>query len=360
MLRTLTFITAFLILHPLEVPAAECEKVRAAIDIGSGTTKMVVARMNVCDNVLLQVLAPGPAEKLERIVKFKKNTLTTQDGRQVFSDEVIERGMQALSELKEEAVRYGAEEFSAVATSSFRKVNSEQALSVVARIRAELGIPARIISQEEEARIGFFGAFMSARVLLEDLVVWDIGGGSMQISRWISEEGRIETHMGNFASEEMHRYIIEELQHRDYTRVNTPNPMGTDVLLAAVGRAAEVASESLPDSFAQAIRSNPASRVVGIGGVHFYSNCEVMTRLTGDGCRFGREELLHQISTNSHLTDSQLVGNGLSASIDYAPYRISNGALTGGFMQAIGLDSVRCLKVDMSDGILIDPTYWNH
>ncbi len=360
MLKIRTFIVGFLFLSLPNASAEECVKVRAGIDIGSGTTKMVVARMNVCTNALLEVLAPAPGEKLERTVKFKRNTITAQDGRKVLSDGIIEQGIQALTELKEEAVSYGAEAFSAVATSAFRKVDREQALSVIGRIRTELGIPARIISQDEEARIGFFGASVKAGIPLKNLVVWDIGGGSIQISRWIDAEGKMESYKGNFANEEMHRYIIEKLQHRDYAQVHTPNPMGTDDLFRAIERAAQIATVSIAESFVQAIKSDPATQVIGIGGVHFYSNCEVMNRFSGDGCRFGRDELLDQISSNAHLTDEQLVEMGLSASIDYAPYRISGGALTVGFMQAIGLESVRSLRVDMSDGILIDAAYWNN
>ena len=131
MLKILTFIVGFLFLSLPNASAEECVKVRAGIDIGSGTTKMVVARMNVCTNALLEVLAPAPGEKLERTVKFKRNTITAHDGRKVLSDGIIEQGIQALTELKEEAVSYGAEAFSAVATSAFRKVDREQALSVI-------------------------------------------------------------------------------------------------------------------------------------------------------------------------------------------------------------------------------------
>ncbi len=359
-MRILTFIVAFLIVSLSNVSAQNCVKVRAGIDIGSGTTKMVVARTNACTNVVLRVLAPAAGAKLERTVKFKKNTITAQDGRKVFSVEIIEQSIQALTELKEEAIRHGAEEFSAVATSAFRNVDREHAISVAGRIRSALGIPVRIISQDEEARIGFFGASVRAGVPLKNLLVWDIGGGSMQLSRWVDKEGKIESYKSTFANEEMHRYIIEELQNGDYARVNTPNPIGTNDLYRTIRRAAQVASESIPESIVQAIRSNPAIQAIGIGGVHFYSNCEVMKRFASDGCRYGREELRDQISANSHLTDAELVQNGLSASIDYAPYRISGGALTVGFMQVIGLEFVRSLKVDMSDGILIDAAYWKN
>ena len=41
-----------------------CEEIRAGIDIGSGTTKMVVARVDACTQSILETLAPAPGGRL--------------------------------------------------------------------------------------------------------------------------------------------------------------------------------------------------------------------------------------------------------------------------------------------------------
>jgi hypothetical protein len=90
--------------------------------------------------------------------------------------------------------------------------------------------------------------------------------------------------------------------------------------------------------------------------VHFYSNCDVTRRLPG--CEIAREKLQAEILAHADLTDEQLVAAGRSSSIEYAPKRITAGALTVGFMKALGFERVRSLKVDLADGILVDPDYW--
>ena len=42
-----------------------CLETRAAIDVGSTTTKMVVAKVDKCEKKLIAILAPEPGEKIE-------------------------------------------------------------------------------------------------------------------------------------------------------------------------------------------------------------------------------------------------------------------------------------------------------
>ena len=96
--------------------------------------------------------------------------------------------------------------------------------------------------------------------------------------------------------------------------------------------------------------------VIGIGGVHFYSNCEVTKQ--PPGCEITREKLQADILAHADLNDEQLVAAGRASSVAYASKRITAGALTVGFMKAFAFQRVRSLKVDMADGILIDSDYW--
>jgi len=55
-----------------------------------------------------------------------------------------------------------------------------------------------------------------------------------------------------------------------------------------------------------------------------------------------------------------LVATGRASSLKYASKRITAGTLTVGFMKAFGFERVRSLKINMADGILIDPGYWRN
>jgi len=356
---------SFALVWFMTTDAVACEQVRAALDIGSGTTKMVVARVNYCENRVLEVLAPASGTKLERMVEYSQHTVTTSDGKKVFTDEVVAQGLAAILELKAVALTHGAEAFSAVATSAFRSVDSAHSRAVLERVRHETGFQVVVIPHELEARIGFLAAAVKVGISREGLVVWDIGSGSIQISYWDREADSVAGYLGNFANEEMHRFIIEVLQSRNYRTTASPNPIlrpGTEVnrpndLSQAIQRAETAARANFPARLLERLRTL-GSEVVGIGGVHYFSNCEFMRRFSADGCAFTRKELLDQTYRYAHLTDRELVEAGLSATLEFAPFRVSGAALTMGFMNAFGIGTVRAVETHMGHGILIEPDFW--
>ena len=132
-----TCIFSFALASLLTSDAVACEQVRAAFDIGSGTTKMVVALVNYCEHRVVQVLAPTAGTKLERMVEYNKYTVEDSTGKKVFADAVIAQGLTAILELKAVAMNYRAQAFSAVATSAFRSVDSGHLQVILERIRRE-------------------------------------------------------------------------------------------------------------------------------------------------------------------------------------------------------------------------------
>ncbi|MCW3020140.1 MAG: Ppx/GppA family phosphatase [Solirubrobacterales bacterium] len=73
----------------------------------------------------------------------------------------------------------GAESVDAVATSAIR--DAQNAEEFLARARACLGLPIRVLSREQEARYGYLAAVNSTT--LRDGNVLDLGGGSLQLVR---------------------------------------------------------------------------------------------------------------------------------------------------------------------------------
>ncbi len=346
--------------------AAACEQVRAALDIGSTTTKMVVARIDYCEDRVVQVLAPAPGAKLEHKVEYAKGTVDAEDGRKVFKDDVILQGLAAIQDLEAVALEHGAEAFSAVATSAFRVVDRLHAQNVLERIRRQTGFRVDLISQEEEARLGFFAAALKVGLARERLVVWDIGGGSMQMSYWDQRASSVVSYLGTFANEAMHRFLIEVVQGQNYRETTSPNPIlkldsevdRVNEFSQAIRKAQIESGGGIPPGLRERLRALQ-NEVIGIGGVHYFSNCELMVRFSEDGCSFTHEELRGQARRHAHLTDRELVEAGLSASIEFAPFGISGAALTVGVMNAVNIEQVRTIEVDMSDGILVDPDFWD-
>jgi hypothetical protein len=54
----------------------------------------------------------------------------------------------------------------------------------------------------------------------------------------------------------------------------------------------------------------------------------------------------------------QLVAAGRAGSLVFAPKRITGGALSVGFMKALGVEQIRSLEIGTADAILTEPDYW--
>jgi exopolyphosphatase/guanosine-5'-triphosphate,3'-diphosphate pyrophosphatase len=139
----------------------------AVIDIGSNSGRVTVYQPHPDGH--LRILASSRASlRLVRDLK-DKNSLGAQ---------AINRTLDALHDFHALAVGSGARRTLAVATSAIRDADNGEAL--LARVRRELGLKLRIISGREEARYGCLGAVSGLPV--EDGVMFDLGGGSLQVS----------------------------------------------------------------------------------------------------------------------------------------------------------------------------------
>jgi exopolyphosphatase/guanosine-5'-triphosphate,3'-diphosphate pyrophosphatase len=141
---------------------------RACIDIGSNTTRLLVAD---CDGErLLEV-------HQERAFTHVRRAMTA--GGAIDPDKVAELAIVVAAQL-DVARELGAEDVRAVATAAVRRAaNRDELLSA---IRRSCGLEVEVLSAAEEARLAFAGA---ARTLDYDpggpLGVVDVGGGSCEL-----------------------------------------------------------------------------------------------------------------------------------------------------------------------------------
>jgi exopolyphosphatase/guanosine-5'-triphosphate,3'-diphosphate pyrophosphatase len=140
----------------------------ACIDIGSNTTRMLVAEV---DDGRLRELVTQRA--FTRVGKgLKRGKAIPQDKIEDLIDDV-ERQLQS-------ARAAGAEEVSIVATAALR--DAANGAEVSADVESRVGVPVRILSGEDEARLSFLGATktLGAPVTGEVCVI-DVGGGSTEV-----------------------------------------------------------------------------------------------------------------------------------------------------------------------------------
>jgi exopolyphosphatase/guanosine-5'-triphosphate,3'-diphosphate pyrophosphatase len=139
----------------------------AVIDIGSNSGRVVV--YEILPEGHLRILASSRASL--RLVRDLRD-------RNVLGAQAINRTLDALHDFHALAVGSGARRTLAVATSAIR--DAENGPALLARVRRELGLRLKIISGDEEAHFGCLGAVRGLPV--EDGVMFDLGGGSLQVT----------------------------------------------------------------------------------------------------------------------------------------------------------------------------------
>ena len=142
----------------------------AVIDIGSNSGRILVVRIDEFGHLDVLETEGTPL----RLV----HDLATSAS---LSDTVVERTVDALQGFKAIARGAGAERTLVVATAAVREaINGTQ---FVERLRCETGLDVQIITGDAEARYGFLGGAYG--VAADNGVLVDIGGGSVQLARFV-------------------------------------------------------------------------------------------------------------------------------------------------------------------------------
>lgn len=158
----------------------DCLEKHGALDIGSGSTKAVAAIVDVCEKKIERILYE------DQISLGFSETAEKTDDRGIPSA-FLREAVEKIRPLSDRLKALELKSISGVATSAFRTAKNGN--EIVASLSRQLNIPIEVISQEAEARLGYWSAVAKRPdVDREQIVVWDIGGGSMQMIAF-DEEG---------------------------------------------------------------------------------------------------------------------------------------------------------------------------
>lgn len=140
--------------------------VRAAIDVGSNTIHIVVAR---CFPSTLEILA----DELE-LVRIGESVTASGE----ISPAKLEAALDTLKAYHALAMRYGAEQILVVATEAIRQASNNA--EFIQQVKEETGLDVLLISGTAEATLTFFGATYESDHQ-EQMGVMDLGGGSLEL-----------------------------------------------------------------------------------------------------------------------------------------------------------------------------------
>jgi exopolyphosphatase / guanosine-5'-triphosphate,3'-diphosphate pyrophosphatase len=140
----------------------------AAIDIGSNTTRVLVAEPQ--EGVLRKVLEQRAYTRIDKASKRKGKIVPEKIAELA---DVVDTQVRLAQELDAEAIRV-------VATAAIREAKNTG--DVVAEITRVSGLPVDVLSEQEEGRLAFLGASKTLGHPVDgELAVVDVGGGSSEI-----------------------------------------------------------------------------------------------------------------------------------------------------------------------------------
>ncbi len=148
----------------------------AVLDIGTNTVKLLVA--DCAGNDLRPVLETSETTRIGQGVSSNGHLLP----------EAISRTLAVIEDFCDQARKRKAERFLAFATSAVRDASNRDAF--LDAFRQRMGFDCRVLSGNEEADLIFTGATSHPGLRDREVIVFDIGGGSMEFIR--GRHGHIE------------------------------------------------------------------------------------------------------------------------------------------------------------------------
>lgn len=144
---------------------------RAIIDVGSNSVRMVIYEVDAAQRTVQEIYDNKETAGLAGFVNA--------DG--ALSDQGVQRAIDAIGGQLQRLAHFSCDDVSVFATAAVR--NATNCAQVCARIEDACGVSVDVLSGTQEAELSFRGA--SHGVPVRDGVLFDLGGGSMEIVRFV-------------------------------------------------------------------------------------------------------------------------------------------------------------------------------
>jgi exopolyphosphatase/guanosine-5'-triphosphate,3'-diphosphate pyrophosphatase len=301
----------------------------ATIDIGSGTTKIAVAEVNCSENRILKTLLR------QSIPVSLREDLATNGG--ILSPAIEKTLIEALQTLMREAGQHRPMQWTAVGTSVFR--TAKNSAEFLERVKQATGLTVCIVPQVEEGEIGFSSAVGASGLTSKEVIAWDTGSGSFQITSLI--DGKLEMYAAEFgfvpALELLFKLRNRPLQEQ-------VNPVSLEEEMALI----EAIKAALPP--VKSWVSDRSKQVIGFGeGKSVFKIGHIATGLDA----YNKDDLMQAIHKYRDKTDKEL-------SHFVAPREVLVGiAFLYAVMDHCGIEECRYVyTMGGCEGLMVMPKYW--
>ena len=310
---------------------------RAAVDVGSGGLKVTVAKVDPLSQKIHKILYAK-----EHSVPLKRDLQV--GGKSEFSEKIQQVALETIAQLQKDVASHRPSEWRGIATAASRQAKNAQ--EMFDRIEQELGVSISIISQNEEGRLGFMTAAAVSNVAPEQLISFDSGSGSFQLSTLIDGQLEVvEGQLGHIPSLE----ALMEIRGQTLDLQTPPQP----VTLEEADQLVVMLQKKLPslsEAFAYKIKDSNA-KIVGIGNENFI----FAMGAAGVGKNtYTKEELRTAIEKYAGKPAEQM-------SKFSKPHEAVLGmVLLFSIMDGMGIDQITyCYANGSCEGLLVDTNYWS-
>ena len=304
---------------------------RAAVDVGSGGLKVTIAKVD------------PQSQKIDKILYSKEHSVPLKRDMQVgghseFSERIQTVALETLSRLQQETASYKPTEWQGIATAASRQAKNAQ--QMYDRIEEELGVKISIISQAEEGRLGFATAASVSGLPQEDLISFDSGSGSFQLTTLI--DGELEVTEGQLG----HIPSLELLMGLRGEKLDLDSPLKPITLEEgdALVERLEKRLPSMTEAFKEKLL-DPNTKVIGIGNENFIF-------------AMGAEA----VGKNTYTKDE--LGQAIEDQLNHKAKEMASGRVLGilllySIMDGMGIDQLTYRYANGScEGLLVDSNYW--
>jgi len=379
-------------------------ELRGAFDVGSASTKLTLAWVDVTRGAVVEVLYSNQVDVLVGV-----DLRRGEEGR--LSEEILHELSAVCGELMLEAEEEIASSYvvscrnasfmsrctpryRGIATAAFRL--AENGHEILAKLSAWLQVPLEVISQEEEGRLGYLTAVAISGSLAvhrppgHPMMAWDSGGASFQLTiprefeDGILYPAQVEAEdfyvfEGGLGSSSVSQLLVESVQGKSFEETISGNPVSIHEcyeLLELVTSQVTVGKEYAWLQRAMSMVADGRASVIGFGGdssmfqTAVFAVYNMAHFLDGMGARHSSAELLKtgaaDVVTRAQLwtATSRLLVNKSDGELrrmgfDPPEFIIAKLVLMCAVMDALGLEAVHVFPANGSTaGLLVSATYW--
>eukprot|EP01062_Namystynia_karyoxenos_P021996 TRINITY_DN18413_c0_g1_i1.p1 TRINITY_DN18413_c0_g1~~TRINITY_DN18413_c0_g1_i1.p1 ORF type:complete len:360 (+),score=111.73 TRINITY_DN18413_c0_g1_i1:84-1082(+) len=320
---------------------------RAAVDIGSGGTKLLIADVDAAARWVNKILAG-------KVLTVPYGDAFARTG--TLKGEVLDKGLGVTAGYAADIASHGVPPgcVAAIATEVFRAAGADGE-AALGQLGAKLGCQVRLIPQEAEAALGL-RTVQALIGLGSDGVVWDSGGGSFQITQSVPSGVRSYSARVGYAHATAE---LRVLQGRDAADATSPNPVSSELADRLVGVVRGRVPEAPP-------WLQGAKDVVGIGddGDFFH----IVAQIRGEPAagpegqkvtRYAASEARRALAACVGKTDEEILSAFPLVQAEEVCYIVPKLALMCAVVDACQFTELRALVVDgCCAGLLISDEYY--